>query len=557
MTTLTVSTVPLAVRVANARVDQLVTGYLHGGIRFQKSDPGGFKSASFVVNQKLGYRSDIIMPYSRIYIMDMQSGDVVFEGDVSHPGRSVSDDGALLEVQVDGGMERLNDWSGPRIYCDSDFTAWEKLPTSLTASEVTVGEDKGGTGVDAMTLAIPQETHVDLNSRCELIYRRIIEAGQQLGRINYRWDAGLATGWLIRLLASPPSVVARTNIAATAGGSFSGAYVGPSWTAGANFAFIQFLWPSGGGSNTGNTDVTWASIMELTVVAHLWLKDGTRRAGVDHDDSVKAEHVIEDLLGDPEILAGYFDGDNADIATGASVDIKQLVFPDGVTPQGVLDELMKFEPSCTYMVGPSNPLNDKYTLSWVERSTEVRYELLIWTDEHSGGAQPTEQYNQVITRWRTATGNLRFTTSTQSIPEMTAVGRNRRFFQDLGDVAGSAANASAANATVMLDHRFPRNGGQVKVQRDIVDLFTGRKVAPYQIEPGYLVRVVGINPSVDTLNNSPRNGSTVCQLVNTDYDSSDNSVTLDLDAMPWSIFKAISSASDSANATRIRRKLHY
>lgn len=544
MTTLTVATVPLAVRVSNARVDQMVTGYLHGSVRFQKSDPGGFKSASFVVNQRLGYRSDIIMPYSRIYIMDMQSGDVVFEGDVAHPGRSVSDDGALLEVQVDGGMERLNDWSGPRVYCDSDLTAWQKnQPAANSASTVEVGDDRGGSGKDALSLAFPTETHVDLNFRAEAIYRRIAEAGQDLGRINYSWDAGLGTGWLIKLLASAPSVVARTNTASTSGGAISAAYVGPSWTAGADTAFLQFLWPNSGGSNTGIVDVVWASIMDLTVVAYLWLKDGTRRAGVDTNDSVKATHVIEDLLGDPGILAATFDGPNAQLDVGASTDILQLVFPDGITPMGVLDELMKFEPSCTYMVGPSNPLNDKYSLSWVQRSTTVRYEVMNWTDEHTGGAQPTDQYNQVITRWRTPTGNLRFTTSTQSIPEMTAVGRNRRFFQDLSNVSGNTTNAATANSTVLLDHRFPRNGGQVKVQRDIVDLFTGCKVAPYQVQPGYLVRVVGINPSVDTLNNSPRNGSTVCLIINTDYDSSDNSVTLDLDALPWSVFRAIAAAT--------------
>lgn len=547
------TTVPLAVRVSNARVDQLITGYLHGGIKFQKADPGGFKSASFVVNQRLGYRSDIIMPYSRIYILDQRSGDVVFEGDVAHPGRSVSDDGALLEVVVDGGMERLNDWSGPRIYCDSDLTAWQKnTGVSHSSAIVEAGPDKGGSGNDALLVAIPDSIHVNTNSRSEAIYTRIVEAGQALGRINYSWDSGLNSGWLLRLLVSSPSVVARTNNDDPAGGGISAAYVGPSWTAGAATAFLQFIW-MGGSSNTGPDDVTWASFMDLTVVAYLWLKDSTRRAGVDTDDSVKAEHVIEDLLGDPEILADTFDGPDARIDAGAGTDIKHLVFPDGVTPMGVLDELMKFEQSCTYMVGPSNPLNDKYSLSWIERSTVPRYELLTWTDEHDGGAQPTDQYDQVVTRWRTPVGNLRFTTSTQSIPEMTAVGRHRRYFQDLSDVSGETTNAATANSTILVDHRFPRNGGTVKVQRDIVDLFTGRRVAPYQIEPGYLARVVGINPSVDTLNNSPRNGSTICQIVNTDYDSTDNSVTLALDAMPWSVFKAIAAAQAPKKPRYLRR----
>lgn len=544
--------VPLAVRVSNARVDQMLTGYLHGSIKFQKSDPGGHKSCSFIVSQRLGYRSDIIMPYSRIYIMDQQSGDVVFEGDVSHPGRSVSDDGALLEVQVDGGVARLDDWSGPRIYCDSDLTAWEKnTSTSHSAAAVDTGDDKGGSGNDALLLAFPDSTHVETNYRAEAIYTRIAEAGQDLGRINYSWDAGLNTGWLIRLIVSAPSTVARSDTAAPAGASTSAAYVGPSWTAGADTAFLQFIW-QGGASNTGTTDVTWASIMNLTVVAYLWLKDGTRRTGATTNDSVKATHVIEDLLGDPAILAATFDGPNAQLDAGASNDILNLVFPDGVTPRGVLDELMKYEPTCTYLVGPSNPLNDKYSLTWMARSNTVRYEVAVWADDYSGGAQDVDQYNEVITRWRTPTGNLRFTTATQSIPEMTAVGRNRRFFQDLSNVSGNTTNAATANQTVLQDHRFPRNGGQVKVQRDIVDLWTGCKVAPYQIEPGYMVRVVGVNPSVDALNNSPRNGSTICQLISTDYDSSENSVTLDLDAESWSVFKAIAAASKK-KATPQRR----
>ena len=186
MTALSASRVPLAVRVKSDRYDGMLTGFIIGAIKFQTSDPGGFKSASFTVSQRLGFRTDMVKPYSRIYIMDTCSGDVVFEGDVAHPGRSVSGDGPLLEVVVDGGMERLNDWSGPRIYCDSDLTAWQKNNgTSHAAAIVETGADKGGSGDDALLLALPDGTHVDLNSRPEAIYSRVAEASQQLGRINY------------------------------------------------------------------------------------------------------------------------------------------------------------------------------------------------------------------------------------------------------------------------------------------------------------------------------------------------------------------------------------
>lgn len=544
MTALNASTVPLAVRIKNSRYDGLVTGYLHGAPKFTKTDPGGFRSGSFTIDQRLAHRSDIIQPYSRVQFFNKRNGDVVFEGDITHPGRSVTGDGPLLEVTIEGGAERLNDWSGPRIYCDSDLTAWEKnLSTSNSAAVVEAGDDRGGSGFDALILAIPSETHVETNYRSEAIYRRIVESGQQLGRINYSWDTGLTNAsWLVRLIVSAPSVVARASGANVAGGGISAAYVGPSWTAGANFGFLQFIWTSTA-SNTGTTDVAWASIMELTVVAHLWLKDGTRRAGVDHDDSVKAVHVIEDLLGDPNILSSSFDGPNADLAAGASNDIRHLVFPDGITPAGVMDELMKFEPKCTYIVGPSNPASDKYSLTWLERSTQIRYEFIVWTDEHSGGVQPADQFNEAVSRWKTPTGNIRFTTSTQAIPEMDAVGRKRRYFQDLGQISGDATNATTANASVLEEHRYPSNGGRVRVQRDVVDLFTGRSVQPYEIEPGYLCRVVGVDPSPDALNATESNGASVCRIVTTDYSADDHSVDIDLDSVPWSMFRAIAQAA--------------
>ena len=140
------------------------------------------------------------------------------------------------------------------------------------------------------------------------------------------------------------------------------------------------------------------------------------------------------------------------------------------------------------------------------------------------------------------------TTSTQSIPEMDAVGRKRRFFHDLGSVLGDATNVTTANATVMQDHRYPKNTGTLRVSRPIVDLWTGRTVQPYEIEPACLIRLVGISPEPDALNTSlTPNGSTVCRIVQTDYNGDGNTVDLDLDDVPYSMAQAI-------RVARARRK---
>ena len=529
--------VPLAVRVKNARVDKMLTGYLIGGVKFTKTDPGGMRAASFVVSQRLGFRRDTIQPYSRIYIYNQCNGDTVFEGDVSHPGRSVGDAGELLEVQVEGGVERLNDWSGARIYVDRDMQAWTKSSASVVATNVEAGEDRGGSGLDALTLAFPTDLHVENNHACLAGYFRFREAGQTIGRFDYTDDGGHTSGspgWQIQAIITPPSILARTATLNVGGHTSS-----PVNTTGngANIIYVQLIWTSGSSSTgTSGNDIVWVSIKGLVVVAELKLKDGTPKTS-GYNNGVTAVKVWEDMLGD--MLAATFDGPNAVLDTGSGVDILQFAFPDGTTPMQIADELMKYEPACTYLVGPSKPGSDKYSLRWMARTDTPRYEFTTWVDEYSAGAQAVDQYNQVVARWKDPIGNIKMTTSTQSIPEMTAAGRTRRYFQDLGTITGDDTNAATANAAILEQHRFPQNGGRITVSRQVVDLYTGRRVQPFEIEPGYVCRIVGVNPSRDALNSSPRNGATLCRIVTTDYDADSNSVSIDLDSEPWSMFRAI------------------
>jgi hypothetical protein len=543
------TTVPLAVRVRNARIDQMLTGYLHGGLKFQKADPGGFKSASFVVSKRLGYRSDLIQPYSRIYIYNQRNGDTVFEGDVSHPGRSVDDAGELLEVQVEGGVERLNDWSGARIFIDRDMQAWTKTNNSLTPTTIQAGDDFSGAGFQALNFSFGESVHVATNYRAEAGYFRIREAGQQLGRFNYSFDNGISNAsWRIRSITTPPSEVVRDDPASTTFTPASAAEAGISYTAGANVLYLQMLWNSGS-SNTGTSgDVVWTSFFDVSVGARLHLRDGSWRT-TGYLDGITAVQAWEDMLGD--MLTSTFDGPNAVLDTGAGFSIQHLAFPDGITPLQVAEELMKFEPSCTYLVGPSKPGGTKYSLRWLSRTNDVRYEFSTWADDYSASAQPVDQYDEVVTRWKSPSGLIKTTTSsTQSIPEMTAMGRKRRYFQDLSDTVSNELNAAQANAGVLNDHRFPQNGGRVTVARSVVDLFTGRRVQPFEIEPAYLCRIVGINPSRDALNSSPRNGSTLCRIITTDYDADSNSVSIDLDSEPWSMYKAIAKAKPKPTPQR-------
>lgn len=538
MTSLTASTIPLAVRIKNSRYDGMLTGYLHDAPSFRFADPGGMIGGSIKVDQRLGFRSDMIQSYSRIYIYDKRTGDSVFEGDVSHPGRAIGDDGEVLEVQFD--VDRLNDWSGSRIFIDRDMTAWRKHTTSIVSTSVEAGEDRAGSGADALTLAFPMNQHVEINHRVEAIYTRIRESGQELGWFNYAWDCGVTNAsWRIRSFVSPPSTTVRDQASTTAGSGGSGAVVGGSIPVGAQWAFLAMWWTSGSSSTgTSGADTVWVSILRPIIIARLMLKDGvTFKTGGSYSDTITAVDVWNDLLG--TVLANDFDGVNSRIDNGGLVALYQLAYPDGVTAGQVAEDLMKFEPACTYAVVPSLPGIDKYRLNWFARSTVVRYEAMVWTDDHSTGTQTVDQFDRAVARWTSPTGVIKTTFNSQTIPAMAAAGRSRTFWQDLSDQTGDADNAVQANTAVLEEHKYPKNGGQVTINRPIVDLFTGRTVQPYEIKPGHMIRLVGIDPSPDLLNASVPNGSTVCMIVGNDYKGSDNSASLDLDSVPASLFRAI------------------
>lgn len=539
MTAVSAGRVPVAVRIKNARYDGMITGWLHGAPRYSKADVGGYKSGSFTVDYQMGFRDEILQPYSRCYFLDKHTGDVLFEGDITHPGRSAGAEGELLEVQVDGSSVPLSDWTGSRIFIDRDMEAWKLTSTAATGSLADVMPDRGGSGDDSLTLAFPNSFHVETNYRAEVSYERVIEASQVLGYLNYAWDGGHTSGspgWLVRSIGTPPSTVIRSQVLNIGGSGGSGAVWGGSIIDGMNVAYLQLIW-TGTPSNTGVVDDNWVSLLRIIVQAKLFAKDGTFKAAGTYGDTLTAPDIIGDLLGD--ILAPSFDGANAQVAVGAATAIRQMAYPDGVTPTQVLDDLMKFEPACTYRAGASDPLTDLYSFAWVERSAVPRYEAMVWTDEHSNGIQAVEQYNRAVARWRTPIGNLRITVTTQTIPEMDAVGRTRTIFQDLSNTLGNDVNAPAANATALEEHRYPQNTGRLTIDREIVDLHTGRRVSPREIVPGYLIRLVGLDPNPDALNASGANGSTVCRMVTTDYDGATDSVDCDLDGIPLSLLRAI------------------
>ncbi|MGH6691351.1 MAG: hypothetical protein ACREF4_11825, partial [Gammaproteobacteria bacterium] len=108
-------------------------------------------------------------------------------------------------------------------------------------------------------------------------------------------------------------------------------------------------------------------------------------------------------------------------------------------------------------------------------------------------------------------------------------------FIDMGRTFGSLANATQVAALFQQGHRFPPNRGSLTVARPIYDADRGQMVAPWEIRPGYLIRVRGILASPDTLNATEPDGVTVFKIVGVDYDTASASATLELDSQPQTL----------------------
>jgi hypothetical protein len=279
-------------------------------------------------------------------------------------------------------------------------------------------------------------------------------------------------------------------------------------------------------TSTTATNTHWLRWKSLKVRAMLKDQFGADiTAGAYGNAYVLAGEIIKDLLG--RVLDQY-DGAHASIDTGAAHHIDQLAYVDGVTPAQVLDDLMLLEPAFYWTTGPSDPTTGKYSFAWKAWPTSVRYETTL----EDGASMPTssqELWNQVTVRWRGPAGALHQTLRTGSCPILDKAGVTRRAIIDAGDEIASQANANRVGDNFLANHRYPANAGTVTIPRPIRDLTTGAMVDPFQIQPGELIRVRGVESYADALNASSNDGVTVFRIWSVEYDSDSNSATLELD----------------------------
>lgn len=513
-------TTPLAVRIGN----QHVTRYMED-VQWRKEAIGGVRSITLRLTADL---SSILTPFTKVYVYDTRSLETLAEGRLVDTGQETDSDGESWDLVAFGPAQHASDVTRPLVYIDTDRG---HLRTYVLTSAEARAEDgpAPSDNLPGVLLAFGDGASVAANSHAAMVYEAIQQADMKLARINYSWDAGVTDGtWRIRTRTyqGASTEVVRDDGANTAGGGTVPRVVVTDWPNGRD-AFSFILEWTGVPATVGGDD-KWAHIRDYVVLAMLLDAEGNDITTGYTGDAVIASQVVADLVG--RCLPEY-DGATATIET-TSTGIGQLAYVDGVTPEQVLEDLMVIEPAYRWYTTPSSAAtSDLYGFRWEAWPTSVRYEASL----DDGGSFPLSGqglYNEVSVRWRDADGLTRSTLRTLACPLLDDNGMVRRAQIDLGGELGTETQAEIAGDTFLAEHNVPKNSGTLNIARPIFDVLNARLVDPWEIEPGELIRVRGIEGYPDAFNADSNDGRAVFRIHAVDYTSSSNTAVLALDSDP-------------------------
>lgn len=547
------ASVPLTVRVKSAYKDSDITNQVQG-LQFGSSAPGGYRNLSVQLNRPLTLSPQDIRNFAKVYVYDGRSGAVVWEGELEDPGRGVSDQGEVWSVSAVGGMAHTKDETFPIIYIDKGLDNWVRSRYSLSAKAKTeLGEvpdtsSSDPEGVTALYMYTEAGTAITTVFRADMIYRHPWNIGQKIARVRANYLCGensndLRAQVVMRNAGETADFIVSRPFVTTPG--VIAADIGNGMPTTENVASFRFTY-TGSGILTATANA-YVYFYDVSVRCTVFNKDGTENFTNNYlDNNINPDEVVADLLG--RKLSGVYDGANAYLV-GSGVQINQLAYLDGTTASDILDDILTYDPGFYWAVWESNVNNGKYRFEYRPWPTSVRYEADAIDGFDSPGSV-ADLYNSVDVRWRNEANKIRHTVVTSYVRELADTGLTRQFYIDISNELGDAQNALYTAQNFLAEHQYPPNAGTLTVSRPILDNYTGRVIQPWEIVPGNLIRVRGVNPRVDSLNPTNRDGVTIFRVVSMEYNSETSSATLELDSHSRTVARALATL-----ATKRLRKL--
>jgi hypothetical protein len=501
-------------------------------LQFGSTIPGGFASFTTALSRPLDMQPDEIEYYGKVIVYDTRNGTVVFEGRLEDPGRSAGSDGEIWNVTAVGPSAFTKDRTEPIIYVDTSLDRWERSYLSTANAETDTSEVFDG--FPALQVRATEGVTVTTAWQGDFMYHAIQRAGQKVARIRCdHIEESVQANCFVSIYARLDGGATLFNLDqawSTATTSLGASTSTALWDLTTNIVSLRAHRTT---ATITATATFGAQMYSIVIRAMLKDVDGSDITTGYSANTVTPTEVVKDLLGR---WLPKFDGPGATISA-SSFTIDQFAYPDGVSADEVLSDLLILDPAYYWAAWESNT-SGLHRFEFKPWPTTVRYEATV-VDGFDSPGSGADLYNSVTVRWKDSLGFPHVTIRTQTVQELTDAGITKQAFIDLGDEMGSSDQATYVGDNFLAEHQHPPNAGTLTVASAILDNDTGRMVDPWEIVPGYLIRVTGVLPRIDALNPSDRDGVTVFRIISTQFSQDTASVSLELDSYARTLARMI------------------
>jgi hypothetical protein len=524
---------PLAVRVANSSFDRHITNQI-ADIEYSTAAPGGFDTCSFDLAKAITDPPAELAVESQIVVYDTRNGRTVWEGRLTDPGRSYSDQGHRWSFTAMGPKKHASDRFSPYIAIDTDLSGWRQTLSPVAEASATVSTVPTVEDTPCLLLQYPRGIAVAGGDLITMRYDLIGATGQKIGAFRYTHQEGttIAAAWAIRGGTRDGTTVTivrdqdyDTSVR-TVGAIYAGDTVGTS----EEQALIRAV-RTGGATNVA-TDNIWAAVTSLYVIALMKDRTGANITGA---GSYPLGYLTADLIV-TDLIARFcplYDLANATIDV-TTYQIDQFAYPTAARPSDMLDDLALFHPDKRFCAWETNPQTSKYQVEWTGWGAQPRYEATIDGGIDLPGSS-TDLYNQVTVQGLDQRGRKQSLAITSVVKQFPAGFIREAEPIDLGAELFTVANATRIGNQFLTANNTPAASGTVTITQPVRDLISGRMIDKHEIRAGSTMRLRGLAPTPGGITAADRDGQSVFRLVNTSFRDSDAATVCTLDSPAYTI----------------------